>query len=207
MGQLRNQLFLQHINETLASVRVEFQNKYTAKKNGRFLIKGLTYEIDPCVIEEDEFVIAISSKIPDNLLFYRSIKEKYYNKVVALLAKEPKKPGQSKIANVVRNTVEDELKERDYVIITYRYKENEFYTIEDVDKRLKKHREKGIPIPDVPGVATPGGKLVILILVEEIAKAVRENVLALVRANDSLAKEFDTEKSATTKKPAAKKKK
>lgn len=205
MGQLRDQLFLQYVNKSLESVRSEFRARYTPKKDNRFLIKGLTYELSPCRIEDNVFLLEMSSKIPESLLASKTKKQKYFNKMFSLLKKEDKKPFEAKMENIVRNTQEEELKERDYVSVTYHFKESELYLVSDVQKRLKYHQSKNIPIVDVPGVATPGGKMVMILIEEGMAKGAKKLLLALVKANDAVRKEILSDPPEPPKKPTRKK--
>ncbi len=205
MGDLKNQIFLQHVNKSLDEVRDYFTQKYTTKKNNRFFTKAITYELSSCRVESGQFVFEISSKIPHNLLPKRVSIEKYFDSVVKLVNKSSKKPNESKMENIIHNTSEEETKERDYVKLTYYYSEDELYNYEDVDKRLKHHQAKKIPIPDIPGVATPGGKIVIVLLEEAIANFAKQNLVDLINANEAVKKKLATSSSPKAKKKTAKK--
>jgi len=209
MGELRNQIFLQFVNKSLDTVRSEFIEKHTPKKENRFLIKGITYEIGTCHIEEGDFIFEISSKIPEDLLPKQTRIERYFSEVVRRMNKSPKRPAESKMENIIHNTGEIEFKERDYVKLTYRYKESELYSFADVEKRLKHHRAKGVPIPDVPGIATPGGRLIMIIVEENMTRFIRQNVNDLNKANEAVKKLLGATatKVSPAKKPGAKKKK
>jgi hypothetical protein len=189
MGEVKNQLFLQHISKSLEEVRSEFRNKYTPKKDNRFLVKGITYEIGACHIDSEEYLFEISSKIPQEVLPKKMVIDKYFKEVVKLINKKPKKPIDCKMENIIRSS-EEEIKERDYVKLIYRYKENELYTLEEVEKSLKKYAAKGIPIPDAPGVATPMGKMVLHVLEESVKENIRGNLTDLIDANEAVKKEI-----------------
>lgn len=189
MGEVKNQLFLQHISRSLEEVRSEFRKKHTPKKDNRFLIKGITYEIGACRIDSDGYLFEISSKIPQEVLPKKMVIDKYFKEVVKLINKTSKKPLDSKMENIVRSS-EEEIKERDYVKLIYRYKENELYTLEEVEKRLRKYIAKGIPIPDAPGVATPMGKMVLHLLEESVKNNIRQNISDLIDANEAVKKEI-----------------
>lgn len=204
MGELRDQIFLQYVNQGLDSVRSEFIQKHTPKKESRFLIKGITYEIGPCHIDNGDFVFEISSKIPQELLPKRTSIESYFKKVVRLMNKVGKKPAESKMENIIHNTKDLESKERDYVKLTYRYAEKELYTNADIDKRFKLHSEKKLPLPDIQGVATPGGKIIIALVGEAMENSSRQNVLDLVQANEDVKKTLPSAPAAAPAKPKAK---
>jgi hypothetical protein len=200
MGEVKNQLFLQRINNSLEEVRSDFRKKHTPKKDNRFLIKGITYEIGPCTITPAGYSFEISSKIPQEALPKKVTIDKYFKEVVKLINKKPKKPVDSKMESIIRSS-EEEVKERDYVKLTYCYKEDELYTLAEVDKRIKKYIAKGIPIPEVPGVATPAGKMVLHLLDESIKTNARQNILDLCDANEIVKKEFEG-KSPSGKAPS-----
>lgn len=189
MGEVKNQLFLQHISKSLEEVRSEFRKKHTPKKDNRFLVKGITYEIGACRIDSDGYLFEISSKIPQEVLPKKMVIDKYFKEVVKLINKTSKKPLDSKMENIIRSS-EEEIKERDYVKLIYRYKENDLYTLEEVEKRLRKYVAKGIPIPDAPGVATPMGKMVLHLLEESVKENIRQNINDLIEANEAIKKEI-----------------
>ncbi|MBI5814077.1 MAG: hypothetical protein HZB29_00515 [Nitrospinae bacterium] len=178
--------------------------KHTSKKENRFSIKGITYEIGPCKVENADFVFEISSKIPQDMLPRRTTIEKYFREVVKLMNKCAKRPAESKMENIVQSTAEVEYKERDYVKLIYQYKESDLYTMPEVEKRLKHHYAKRIPIPDVPGIATPGGKIVLLLVEEAINEFATANVMDLVKANETV-KSALVAKGEATPPPAPKK--
>lgn len=190
MGEVKNQLFLQYISKGLEDLRAEFRKKYTPKKDNRFLIRGITYEIGPCHIDSEGYFFEISSKIPQELLPQKMTIDKYFKEVVKLVNRSSKKPVEFKMENIIKSS-EEEIKERDYVKLVYRYKESELYTPDEVEKTLKKHIAKGIPIPDAPGVATPMGKMVLYVLEESVKENIRQNLINLLEANDSVKKEFE----------------
>ncbi|MGK7345495.1 MAG: hypothetical protein ACNS63_06770 [Candidatus Nitrospinota bacterium M3_3B_026] len=206
MGELRDKLFLQFINQALDKLRGEFREKHTAKKGDRFFIKGITYEIGPCQLENGAFAFEISSKIPKEALPPGKSAERYFNSVVRLVKKAGKKPDEAKMENIIHNTHEEELKERDYVKLKYRYRDGDLYTLKDMEKRLKTHQAKKIPLPDIPGVATPTGKIVLSLVTDSMFKLAKKNVQDLVTANEQIKADFKA-KARTAKKPAAKKKK
>lgn len=206
MGDLKNQIFLQYANNGINEVRNEFIQKYIEKKENRFFIKGITYEIGPCRIDAGEFVFEISSKIPQDQLPVKASIDKYFNEVVKILNKCKKKPVNPTMENIVHNTNELELKERDYVKLSYRYKESELYTPAEVEKRFKSYQKQKLPVPDIPGIATPSGKLVIALIKESIENLVRQNVNDLIKANQVVHKNMSKKSKGKAKalRPATK---
>jgi hypothetical protein len=203
MGEVKNQLFLQHISKSLEETRAEFRKKHTPKKDNRFLIKGITYEIGPCHIHSDEYLFEISSKIPQEILPKKMVIDKYFKDVVKLINKKQKKPIDCKMENIIRS-YEEEVKERDYVKLIYRYRENELYTLDEVEKRLKKYIAKGIPIPYAPGVATPVGKMVLHVIEESVKTHIHQNLMDLFDANETVKKQFEGKSKAEVPAPAKK---
>jgi len=202
MGALRDQLFLQFINKALDKLRDEYRAKHSPKKGDRFLIKGITYEIGECRMNSGAFVFEISSKIPQEI-FPKGVNiEKYFKSVVKLVNKAKKKPDECKMENIIHSASELEIKERDYVKLVYRYAESELYTHKDLEKRLKYHQAKKIPIPNIPGIATPSGKLVLQLVEESMFSLAKRNIQDLISANEEVKKALKAKASA--KKPAAK---
>jgi len=210
MGNLRNKIFLQTINETLETARAEFIERYTPKKENRFLTRGITYEIGACQISDGYFVFEISSKIPESILPKSTRLERYFNGVVRIMNKAAKRPVDAKMENIIHNSDKLEFKERDYVKLTYRYSEDELYTYAEVEKRLKYHKSKKIQIPDIPGIATPSGKLVMVLVRESMAKGIRTHIGNLIKANEEVKKVLisSTRRKGkkTVSKPSTKKK-
>ncbi|VAX19958.1 hypothetical protein MNBD_NITROSPINAE01-640 [hydrothermal vent metagenome] len=207
MGELKDKFFLQYISAGLEKVRDGFREEHTPKKGNRFLIKGLTYEIGTCRKDGAQYVFEISSKIPQEVLPKNVKIEKYFSSVIKLMNKCAKKPSDSKMENIIHNTADEELKERDYVKLIYSYDENELCSNEDIGNRMKHHQENNTPVPDIPGVVTPGGRIVLALIREAIEKLARQNVLDLCAANEEVKKVMkDKAKNQPAVKKAAKKK-
>lgn len=188
MGELKDHIFLHFANQGADDVRQEFVEKYVQKKENRFLIEGITYEIGPCRIDLGDFVFEISSKIPQEALPEKVTTEKYFKEVVKIINKSVKKPVDPKVENIIHNTDDLEKKERDYVKLTYRYKESELYTYAEVENRLEQYKKNNTPLPDVPGIVTPGGKLVVILIKESMTSSIRQNVDDLIKANRDVKK-------------------
>jgi len=213
MGDLKDHIFLHYANLGVDKARHEFVEKYVPKKKNRFLIKGITYEIGPCHVDSGDFVYEISSKIPQEALPKKVTTEKYFKEVLKIVNRSVKKPVNPKMENIIHNTADLEVKERDYVKLTYCYKEDELYTYAEVENRLKQCKEKNIPLPDVPGIVTAGGKLVVVLIKESMANWIRQNVADLIKANEDVKKNMASKMKSLDKgeeskgaRPATKKK-
>ncbi|HEB71766.1 MAG TPA: hypothetical protein ENI77_04015 [Nitrospirae bacterium] len=212
MGDLKDHIFLHYANLGVEEARREFVEKHVPKKKNRFLIKGITYEIGSCHVDSGDFVYEISSKIPQEALPKKITTEKYFKEVLKIVNRSEKKPVNPKMENIVHNTADLEVKERDYVKLTYRYSEDELYTYAEVEKRLRRHKEENIPLPDVPGIVTAGGKLVVVLIKESMTNLIRQNVTDLIKANDDVKKAMaakiksrDNDKELKAARPATKK--
>lgn len=203
MGDLKNQIFLQYINRALDQAREEYIKKNIPKKEKRFLIKGITYEISNCRFDNGKFRYEISSKIPQDLVLSKFAIEQFFKRVVKIMNSMGKKPTEFSKENIVQNTSEMEHKERDYVKLVYDYSEDELHSAEEVEKRFKQHQAKNIPIPHFPGVTTPSGKLVIAIVEEKMAKYIRQNMNDFIKANEEVKTNIKISSPKADKKPKA----
>ena len=203
MGDLKNQIFLQYINHAIELARKEFIAKNTPKKDKRFLVKGITYEISACKFENGKFKFEISSKIPQELFYSKSGIDQFFRDVVKVMNGCDKKPSEWQMENIVHNTTEMELKERDYVKLMYEYAESELYSPDEVEKKYRRHQAKNIPIPNYPDVTTPTGKLVIAIIEEKMGMFVRQNVTDFFKANEEAKKKIKSAPPKQAKKKSA----
>ncbi len=202
MGRLKEHLFIEYIEHGLGQVRKAFRDRYTEKKEGRFMIKGLTYEIGRCAIEDENIVFDISSKMPQEILEGRAKKERYFREVVKIVKASGLKPHNTLMDNVLRSTEDEKLKERDYIRLIYSFKEKDLCTSGDIDKRFKQIKSRGEALPDVPGVTTIGGKILITLIEEAVAKNAKQAVNSLVTANKQVR---DKIADGSIKLPAARK--
>ncbi|MBI2881743.1 MAG: hypothetical protein HYY21_09125 [Candidatus Tectomicrobia bacterium] len=195
MGNLKEQLFLEFASEALSSLTEEFREKYVSKKGDRFNVQGLTYEIGSPVIKDGEIEFEISSKIPQDELGQDMTQTKYFNAVKAIIRKGGKKPKSIDMENIIRETREDARKERDYVKVTYGYRESELYSQEEIAKQIEEcSKNPGKKIPEVAGIATLGGRVVLMTLRDTLRQKARENLQLLIDANNEVRKELKARK-------------
>lgn len=195
MGNLKEQLFLEFASEALSSLTEEFREKYVSKKGDRFNVQGLTYEIGSPVIKDGEIEFEISSKIPQDELGQDMTQTKYFNAVKAIIRKGGKKPKSIDMENIIRETREDARKERDYVKVTYGYRESELYSQEEIAKKIEEcSKNPGKKIPEVAGIATLGGRVVLMTLRDTLRQKARENLQLLIDANNEVRKELKARK-------------
>src|SRR5437016_14056733 len=66
MSNFRQQLFHQFASQGLATSIETFKTQHQQKKENRFNVDGITYEIGPARLDGDSITFEISSKIPQN---------------------------------------------------------------------------------------------------------------------------------------------
>jgi hypothetical protein len=192
MSQLKDQLFLEFAAKALSDLTDEFREKFLSKKGDRFNIQGVTYELGSPAIKEGEIEFEISSKIPQDELGKNSTEVKYFNAVKAIIQKGGKKPKSVDMENIVRESRDDVRKERDYVKVTYSYRENELFSEKELGKKIEEFSKKPDvqDLPDIPGVATLGGRVVLFLLRENLHEKAKENLQLLIDANNKIRKEM-----------------
>ncbi len=192
MSQLKEQLFLEFAADALSDLTDEFREKFLSKKGDRFSIQGVTYELGSPVLKDGEIEFEISSKIPQDELGKDATETKYFNAVKAIIQKGGKKPKSIDMENIVRESRDDVRKERDYVKVTYSYRENEIFSEKELSQKIEELSGKpdNQDLPDVPGVATLGGRVVLLLLRENLHEKAKENLQLLIDANNKVRKEM-----------------
>ena len=102
--------------------------------------------------------------------------------------------------NIVRETRDQERKERDYVKLTYQYGENELYDdrdiLKDIEDIAKGSGDKKTP-PKVPGVTTLAGRLILERVQSSLYEVAKGNIESLIDANAKVRAEL--KKSAKKK--------
>ncbi len=190
MSTLKEQLFLEFAAEALSDLTDEYRDKFTSKRGDRFNVQGLTYEVGAPVLKDDLIQFEVSSKIPEDELSETTTHTKYFNAVKSLVNKGKLKPLSIDMENIVRETRDESRKERDYVKVTYGYKETDLYTENEISGRIKDFENNPTKenLPDIPGVTTLGGRLVLITLRQNLRKAALENVQRLIDANNEVRK-------------------
>jgi hypothetical protein len=188
MPTLKENLFIRFAQEGLAELTEEFRSKYQSKKGDRFNVHGITYEIGTPTMSNGPIEFEISSKIPQDELTKAMPLTKYFEAVKSEVKKAPKKPKAIDMENIIRETREEERKERDYVKLTYSYSEKELYSQEGLSKELQELSKNpgNRKIPAIPGVPTLAGRLVLLTVRERIRELARKNVETLIQANEEV---------------------
>ena len=201
MSSLQSQLFMEIASVTLNRLTKDLQKKFEPKKGDRFNVEGITYEIGPPkFVDADKAIrFEISSKIPGEELPESYDHSKYFQQIEKRNG-SVKKPVSADMENIVRETRDQERKERDYVKLTYQYEENELYDdqdiLKDIEEITKGSSGKEAP-PKVPGVTTLAGRLILERVQSSLYEVAKGNVESLIDANAKVLAEL--KKSAKKK--------
>ncbi len=197
MKTLRDQLFLQYASLGLSQLISDFRKEYEPKKGDRFNYQGITYEIGPAQFEEGGISFELSSKIPqEELVNQKEDLVVYYERVKAHLLQSPKTELVAiERENIVREISRDETKERDYVKVKYRYTGAQLYNDAEIQKKLEVLRQNpsAFSVPQIPGVNTLAGRLVLLSVQQNIYALARQNMQDLMQVNEVVREEFRAE--------------
>src|ERR671922_2291558 len=156
MSNFRQQLFHQFASQGLAVSIETFKAQYQPKKENRFNIDGITYEIGPARLEGDSITFEISSKIPQDELDDREDFDTYFSAIQNFLKHDAKQPAAIDMENIIQEVGGDETKERDYVRLRYNYLFSEMYSDTDVATAMAHFQQDPVahPVPDIANVNT-----------------------------------------------------
>ncbi len=192
MSSLQAQLFVQTASVALNRLAKDLQKAYEPKKGDRFNVKGITYEIGPpkFVGTDKAIRFEISSKIPGEELPGSCDHASYFKQIEKRNGTaSDKKPVSADMENIVRETRDQERKERDYVKLTYQYAADELYDDAEILRRLEafaKGEAKDEMPPGVPGVTTLAGRLILDRVQSALYEGARSNVESLIDANEKV---------------------
>ena len=196
MSTLKEQLFLEFAADALSGLTDEFRGKFTSKKGDRFNVQGVTYELGSPLLRENVIQFEISSKIPQDEFAKDMTETKYFNAVKAIVQKGKKKPKSIDMENIVRETRDDSRKERDYVKVTFQYKEKDLYSDKEIAKSVEEISKSSskVKLTEVPGVPTLGGRVLLVALRDNLRRMAGENVQLLIDANNQVRKKMKARK-------------
>ena len=185
MANLKGILFGQFASEGFNLLVKDMQGKYKPKKGRRFHHNNITYEIGRPILKEKNIEFEISSKIPEDELKSTKEMKSYFNSIKKVLNKEKYKPLSVEMENIIWDSKKDTEKERDYVKLIYQYSLNDLYDDDELVKRYEafKKGEYSEEVPDIPGIFTLQGRLVLLMVRETMQKLGKENISTLINAN------------------------
>lgn len=193
MGSLQEQLFVQAASRSLNHLAKELQKKFEPKKGDRFSVSGITYEIGPPKYVDNCIRFEISSKIPAEEFPEGYSHSEFFGRIEEVCKNtEGKKPASSDMENIVRETREQERKERDYVKLTYTYGKDELYNENDIFREVEEFAKMPgqEPPPRVPGANTIAARFILNRIERALFEAAEKNVQDLIRANDTVRSEL-----------------
>ncbi|MFQ5716586.1 MAG: hypothetical protein ACE5GQ_05740 [Nitrospinales bacterium] len=184
MPSLKGMLFSKFANEGLSALVEEMQKKHKPKKGRRFNHNDITYEIGKPAFKDNALEFEISCKIPQDEVKNAKAVKSYVSEVKKILNKEKNKPVAVELENIVWDSKTELEKERDYLKFLYQYPLDDLYDNKDLLKRHEaivsgSSKEK---VPQVPGVFTLQGKIVLMMVRESVQQIGRKHVEGLINA-------------------------
>jgi hypothetical protein len=188
MSNFREQLFQRFASQGIAVSIEGFQSKYQPKKENRFNVDGITYETSPARLSDNAIEFEISSKIPQDELDSRDDFESYFAAIKTLVEHDEKRPVAMDMENIVQEIGGEDVKERDYVRLRYRYG---FGEICDNDKiaaevtKVKKDPSSRV-LPDLPNVNTLAGRVILVCIEDFFREEATLRMERLIEANQEV---------------------
>jgi hypothetical protein len=188
MANFRQQLFLEFASKGLGTSVEVFKEKYQPKKENRFNVEGITYEIGSPRLRENCIEFEISSKVPQDELTDRNDFDEYFAAIKEVLAVDAKQPEEIDMDNIVQDLGGEETKERDYVRLVYRYQFDEMYTNEDIAAAIERYQQhlEDRELPEVPNVNTTAGRVLLLCVEDFMQQQSAERMERLIEANQEV---------------------
>ena len=189
MATLKGILFSKYVDKGLNSLLEELQKKYGEKKGRRFNYNNITYEVSRSSLVDENIQFEISSKIPQDELKDRKDMKGYFTAIKKLATKFNKKPIAVEMENIIIDTKKNTEKKRDYVKLLYSYPLDELYSEKEILKKTKgmKHQAQGeILSSEASGALTQQGNLALQSVKETIQSLARQNIEALLDANNKI---------------------
>jgi hypothetical protein len=185
MSNFRQQLFHQFASQGLVTSIEAFKTEHQPKKENRFNVDGITYEIGPARLDGDSISFEISSKIPQDELEEREDFLSYFTAIQEFLKQDTKQPTAVDMENIVQDVGGEETKERDYVRLGYRYDFHEMYSDTAVGAVLARVQQdpEARPIPEITNVNTLAGRAVLLCVEDFMQQETTLRMQRLVEAN------------------------
>ena len=198
MSNFRQQLFHQFASQGLVTSIEAFKTQYQPKKENRFNVDGITYEIGPARLDGDSLTFEISSKIPQDELDDREDCASYFSAIQDFLKHDAKQPTVIDMESIVQEVGGDETKERDYVRLRYRYVFNELYSNAAVAAAIARVQQDPTarPVPDIANVNTLAGRVVLLCVEDFMQQEATTRMQRLIEANQEVRQTFGKQLAA-----------
>jgi hypothetical protein len=200
MPSFREQLFLQFACQGIDGSLDTFKSKYQPKKENRFNFDEITYETSPVKLSEGNLEFEISSKIPQDELLDRNDFESYFSAIKDAIGRDEKQPIATDMENIVHEVGGEELKERDYVRLRYRYSFDEVCSNDVIATELAKYqRDPSLrKLPEIANVNTLAGKLVLLLIEDFFQNEATTRMDRLIEANQQVRQSFKQQMQTTS---------
>lgn len=192
MSNFRQQLFHQFASQGLAASIDAFNTQYQPKKENRFNVDGITYEIGPARLDGDSITFEISSKIPQDELDDREDFASYFSAIQDFLKEDAKQPVASDMENIVQDVGGEETKERDYVRLRYSYLFHEMYSDAAITAAIARFQQdpEAHPVPDITNVNTLAGRVVLVCVGDFMQQEATTRMQRLIEANQEVRQTF-----------------
>lgn len=201
MSNFRQQLFQRFASQGI-SVSIEgFQSKYQPKKENRFNVDGITYETSPARLSENAIEFEISSKIPQDELDSRDDFESYFSAIKALLEHDKKRPAAMDMENIVQEIGGEDVKERDYVRLRYRYDFGEICSNDKMAAEVARLQKdpSARALPELPNVNTLAGRVMLVCIEDFFREEATVRMERLIEANQEVRGTFKRQAKAGSK--------
>jgi hypothetical protein len=200
MPSFREQLFLQFACQGIDGSIDTFKSKYQPKKENRFNFDEITYETSPAKLSEGSLEFEISSKIPQDELLDRNDFESYFSAIKDAIARDERQPIATDMENIVHEVGGEEVKERDYVRLRYRYSFDEVCSNDVIAKELTKYQQdpSSRELPEIANVNTLAGKLVLVLIEDFFQNEATARMDRLIEANQHVRQSFKQQMQATS---------
>jgi len=188
MANFRQQLFHEYASKGITASIEAFQTKYQPKKESRFNVDGITYEIGPARLSADGIEFEISSKIPQDELASRDDFDSYFAAIKDVLKSDTKQPVEIDMDNIVHEIGGEEIKERDYVRLRYHYALDLMYSNEAVATEIARLKQNPAArqVPEIPNVNTLAGRVVLLCVEDFMGAEATARMERLIAANQEV---------------------
>jgi hypothetical protein len=200
MPSFREQLFLQFASQGIDGSIDTFKSKYQPKKENRFNFDEITYETSPAKISDGSLEFEISSKIPQDELLDRNDFKSYFSAIKDAIARDEKQPIAMDMENIVHEVGGEEVKERDYVRLRYRYSFDEVCSNDVIAEEIAKYQQdpSSRALPEIANVNTLAGKLVLLLIEDFFQSEATARMDRLIEANQHVRQSFKQQMQATS---------
>lgn len=200
MANFRQQLFLQFASQGLQSSIEAFKTTYQPKKENRFHLDGITYEIGSVKLNGDAIEFEISSKIPQDEMAERDDFVAYFTAIKNFLADDTKQPDEIDMDNIVQDLIGEETKERDYVRLLYRYAFSAMYDDAAVGAEVLciQQGTAARTIPEIPNINTLAGRVVLVHVEDLVRQEATTRMQRLIEANQAVRQNVGLRNAATS---------